>query len=116
MIMGIVRNVDLLSAKFVEVGWVGEEGYLAPVGEFDLEDIYPGVEAASGPMGVVAPALDLTGVTANFATRQVSGVSGTVTKLQEIQNFWSKALDLHDKLITAGNTVQSVSGFTIVKE
>lgn len=115
--MGIVRNVDLLSAKFVEVGWVDGEGYSAPVGDFDLEDIYPGVEAPTGPMGMVnTQPLDLTGVTANFATRQVSGVSGTVNQLQEVQNFWAKVLDLHDKLITAGNSVQLVSGFTIVKE
>lgn len=114
--MGIVRNVDLLSAKFVEAGWVDGEGYSAPVGDFDLEDIYPGVEAATGPMGMASQPLTLTGVTANFATRQVSGVSGTVNQLQEVQNFWARVLDLHDKLITAGNSVQLVSGFTIVKE
>lgn len=113
--MEIVRNVDLLSAKFIEVGWVGEEGYSAPVGAFDLEDIYPGVETQTGPMGMNSQPIVLTGVTGNFATRQVSGVSGTLSYLQEVQNFWARVLDLHDKLLVAGNNVELVNGFKIVK-
>lgn len=110
------RNIDLLSAKFVEAGLVAEGvTYKTPAEPVPLSALFVQESEPSGPMlnNVKSEPFSVEGITVNFISRSVEGsINLSEQQLQKIQTSLRSILKLHDEL-RSGATVKIVIGFVL---